>query len=100
LITLRNPLSPYFVAAVWIGDLPDAAYPAETIIEREVSAPVGIAHPAALAAAEHSRITGPRGHYGLLGATYTPDNSRQLRLRVATSGYDGPDYTGPSLRPR
>jgi hypothetical protein len=100
MITLRYPPSPYFVVAVWIDDLPGAADQAETVVGRDVSAPSGISLLAMRAAAEHSRITGPRGYYGLLGATFTPDHSRQLRLRVVTSGDDGPVYTGPSVRPR
>ena len=100
MITLRNPSSPYFTSAVWIGDLPDATYLVEAVVERDLAAPGALSRPSARAAAEYSRIFGPRAHFGLLGATYTPDAARQLRLRVATSGDDGPSYTGSSLRPR
>ncbi len=74
MITLRYS-SPYFVAGLWLGELPDAIYPAEAVVERVVSALADNKRPPAQAAAEVSIIYGPRAEYGLLGATFTPDGS-------------------------
>lgn len=78
--------------------LPDAIFTPEAIVERVITAPAVVGRPQAQAAAETSRITGPRGHYGLLGATYIPDGSNRLRVRVATSEREGCLYAGPSVR--
>lgn len=101
MITLRYPPTS-FVVGLWLGERPDAAYPADVVVERALPAPTRPQRPEAqAAAAEHSKITGGRAYYGLLGATFTPDGSERLRLTVAaTSGYGGRRYTGPSVRPR
>ncbi len=97
MITLRYPPSS-LVVGLWLGELPDATFSAEEIVEQVISAPAVAKRPRTQAAAETSRITGPRGYYGLLGATFAPDASNRLRVRVATSGYEGRSYSGPSIR--
>jgi hypothetical protein len=97
MITLRYPPSS-FAVGLWLGELPDAVFTPEVMVERVVSAPAVVGRPQAQAAAETSRIAGPRGYYGLLGATFTPDGSGQLRVRVATAEREGPPFAGPSVR--
>lgn len=97
MITLRYPPSS-LVVGLWLGELPDATSPAEEMFERVISAPADKTYPQTQVAAETSASTGSRGYYGLLGATYTPDGSNRLRVRVATSEREGYLYAGPSVR--
>lgn len=97
MITLRYPPSS-MVVGLWLGELPDAIFTPEAIVERVAPAPAGVGRSPAQAAAETSRIAGGHGYYGLLGATFTPDGATRLRVRVATSEREGPQFAGPSVR--
>ncbi len=97
MITLRYS-SPYFVAGLWLGELPNAIFTPEAMVERVISAPSVGNRSQAQAAVEMSIIYGPRAEYGLLGATLTPGGSNRLRVRVATTEREGPRFAGPSVR--
>lgn len=60
---------------------------------------------ASQAAAELRYITGPRGLYGLLGAVFVPNKTRELTIEVALSGgyigdtEEGEEWILPGSRP-
>jgi hypothetical protein len=79
-------LGKYRRARVWIGELPDTAYPAISVIKHSVQAngiaPKGLV----LAAIEDCVPVTARGElYGLLGGTFEPDTTDALRVDVCAS---------------
>lgn len=102
MIRLRTP-SPVAIG-LWLGELPEAAFVAAKENTLELGAqPMG-PRPATQAAAEVSIIYGPRADYGLLGASFTPDDTQRLLAYIpelpdipdAVDG--GPRYAGESVR--
>jgi hypothetical protein len=82
MITLQ--LAPYQAVWLWIGDQPAACFKPDATVEHVLPVTVPPAQPAC-AAAELSIIYGPRAEYGLLGATFEPEESTRLMIQIATS---------------
>jgi hypothetical protein len=80
-------LAPYRSVWLWIGELPAPCFTPEATVEHILPVTVSAVQPTC-AAAEVSIIHGPRADYGLLGATFTPEDSTRLTIQIATSAKD------------
>ena len=74
---------------VWLNEMPDAGYSVDSVLERNFEAESGMISSVRCGAIEMYMHTGPRGLYGLLGAKFTPHDSRELLVQVALSSNDG-----------
>lgn len=70
---------------VWFGELPDATYPIVTLIEFTIAAAPSVHAQARQAAVEYFRYTSPHSLDGVLGATFTPQQTDHLRVQIARS---------------
>jgi hypothetical protein len=71
-------------ARVWLGELPDCAYPSGKILEavQEQETQSSSQAEPSCAAVEAMLVRGPRVLYGLLGASFTPDESQRCVVQV------------------
>jgi hypothetical protein len=78
-------LGKYRQARVWIGELPDTAYPSVETLTHTTAADAKSQGKFMLAAVEVFVPLGPRSMYGLLGGQWTPDASGQFQVDVNVS---------------
>ncbi len=76
-------------ARIWLDKLPPWYYEVSEVIERHLLALNKKVIPRGHAAVELSVHTGPRVHYGGLGATFVPAHTGQLLIQVSTSADKG-----------
>lgn len=80
-------LGKYRRARVWIGELPDAAYPSVKTLAHSVSATTEPHGKRKMAAVELLVVTGPRSLYGMLGGHFTvgPTGRLNVDVRISTA---------------
>jgi hypothetical protein len=78
-------LGKYRRVRVWIGELPDAAYPTVKTLTHAIAAGRESQNGLSLAAIELFVPLGPRSMYGLLGGQWKPDETDQLSVDVSIS---------------
>ena len=79
---------------IWRGELPEARYEPAKVQSLRVPPDAQASVTANQAAIDFRAIAGPRGYYGLLGAEFTPNETPELTVEVATSGRDAPSEEG------
>jgi hypothetical protein len=84
-------------ARVWLDELPDASFAADSVLE-ELLQPAKESIPSSRQAAVE--IQAPKGAviiYGLLGAEFTPTSSGVLRIKVAFGRAENNSYYSPLI---
>jgi hypothetical protein len=76
-------------ARVWQGELPDLRYPPGGVVDSVIEVPRGTITQPGCAAVEAMLVYEPHSHYGLLGASFVPDERAPLRIRIVESAEDG-----------
>ncbi len=70
---------------VWLDEIPDCYYPVATVSEHITQAESHADGSIQSAAVELRLARGPHNPYGLLGATFRPDQAGRLLLQVVSS---------------
>src|SRR5258708_32577560 len=82
-------LGKYRRARVWIGELPDAAYPSVRVLTRTIAVGTERQNGLTLAGIEGSVPLGARSMYGLLGGQFKADATGHLSVDVSVSAANG-----------
>lgn len=77
-------LLPGVRARFWLDDLPDLAYPIVEVMERSITVRQSPAGDARRAAVELVTRAGHPSSYGLLGGSFTPQQTSRLVIQVAS----------------
>jgi len=78
-------------ARVWFGDLPEAQYPAEAVLSRTVLSRVGTSPLAGKrVVVELVRPNCGPSTYALLGGSFAPNETQELKIEAAVAGSPGP----------
>jgi hypothetical protein len=86
-------------ARVWIGELPDAIYPAEKSVRHVLSTSDRSVVEPLLAAVEFFAHVGPRTYFGLLGGQLLPSETGRLAVNVSITDTEGkPFLNNPSSK--